>query len=112
MNQFISDDGSATLGELDHYLFGEGRHFHLHRVLGAHPARSKGLSGVRFAVWAPSAKRVSVVGDFNGWDGRRNSMKANASGIWELFIPGLAPGDLYKYEVETRDGTLAPLKAD
>src|SRR6185437_2020629 len=106
MQQFGSENTSVSLGELDHYLLGEGRHFHLHRVLGAHPMHVNGLSGVRFAVWAPTARRVSVVGDFNGWDGRRHPMKPNQSGIWELFIPGIAAGALYKYEIEGPGGNL------
>ena len=112
MNQLSPDDGAA-LGELDHYLLAEGRHFHLHRVLGAHAGRSKGAPGIRFAVWAPNARSVAVVGDFNHWDGGRHPMKRHpSSGVWELFIPELEPGTLYKYEVVGPDGGKLPQKAD
>jgi 1,4-alpha-glucan branching enzyme len=101
------------LGELDMYLFGEGRHWHIYRVLGAHPHQVDGIDGVLFAVWAPNAERVSVVGDFNQWDGRRNMMRSRGnSGLWELFIPGLVPGDLYKYELRNRDTGAILLKTD
>jgi 1,4-alpha-glucan branching enzyme len=84
----------------------------LYSVLGAHPVQLEGVSGVRFAVWAPKASRVSVIGDFNHWDGRFHPMRLRGnSGLWELFIPGLAPGTLYKYEVQSQDGTAAH-KAD
>ncbi|MEO1750359.1 1,4-alpha-glucan branching protein GlgB [Thiofaba sp. EF100] len=101
------------LGELDMYLFGEGRHWHVYRVLGAHPHQVDGIDGVLFAVWAPNAERVSVVGDFNQWDGRRNMMRSRGGGgLWELFIPGLVPGDLYKYELRNRDSGTILLKTD
>ncbi|MFZ5536170.1 MAG: 1,4-alpha-glucan branching protein GlgB [Pseudomonadota bacterium] len=101
------------LGELDMYLFGEGRHWHVYRVLGAHPHQVDGIDGVLFAVWAPNAERVSVVGDFNQWDGRRNMMRSRGGGgLWELFIPGLVPGDLYKYELRNRDSGAILLKTD
>ena len=78
------------LGELDLHLFGEGSHWYAYRMLGAHAQRVDDVDGVRFAVWAPSAERVSVVGNFNQWDGRRHMMRVRgASGVWELFIPGL-----------------------
>ncbi len=81
------------LGELDEYLLAEGRHLQLYRRLGAHPTEHEGAAGVAFAVWAPNARRVSVVGDFNAWDGRRNPMrKRYGGGLWELFVPGLEPG--------------------
>ena len=101
------------LSDYDLYLFGEGRHWHAYRFLGAHVHEVDGVRGVLFAVWAPNAERVSVVGDFNAWDGRRHPMRARgASGIWELFIPDLAPDALYKYELRSRhDGSLH-LKAD
>ncbi len=102
----------ALLGELDLHLIGEGRHFELGRVLGARLVTVDGVSGVRFAVWAPNARRVSVVGHFNGWDGRRHPMRLrHGAGVWELFIPRLAPGEVYKYEVLGPQGLL-PLKAD
>ncbi|MEW5974087.1 MAG: 1,4-alpha-glucan branching protein GlgB [Pseudomonadota bacterium] len=101
------------LGELDMYLFGEGRHWHVYRVLGAHPHQADGIDGVLFAVWAPNAERVSVVGDFNQWDGRRNMMRSRGGGgLWELFIPGLVAGDLYKYELRNRDSGAILLKTD
>ncbi|PRP92712.1 1,4-alpha-glucan branching enzyme GlgB [Enhygromyxa salina] len=83
------------------------------RIFGAHPCEREGVAGVRFAVWAPSAARVAVVGDFNDWDGGRDPMRARAElGVWELFIPGVAVGALYKYELRTHDGRTLPLKAD
>jgi 1,4-alpha-glucan branching enzyme len=100
-----------VLGELDIYLLAEGNHLASYRKLGAHPLVHEGIEGVAFAVWAPNARRVSVVGDFNSWDGRRMPMR-NVSGFWELFVPGLRPGHLYKYEILGADGQLLPLKAD
>ncbi len=101
------------LGDIDLHLLAEGRHHDLGRCLGAHPMVVEGVRGVRFAVWAPNARRVSVVGDFNGWDGRRHPMRQRyGAGIWELFIPRLAPGALYKYELLGPDGGMLPLKAD
>jgi 1,4-alpha-glucan branching enzyme len=95
------------------YLMGEGRHYDTYEKLGAHIRTVNGISGVHFGVWAPSARRVSVVGDFNGWDGRANVMRARgSSGIWELFIPELSEGAVYKYEVIGPEGTMLPLKAD
>ncbi|MBY0511988.1 MAG: 1,4-alpha-glucan branching protein GlgB [Rhodospirillaceae bacterium] len=103
----------GIIGELDLYLMGEGRHWHLHHKLGAHLAERGGMSGVAFALWAPNARRVSVVGDFNAWDAQRHKMQtAGGSGVWQLFIPGLTAGALYKYEIEGRDGDVQPLKAD
>ena len=100
------------LGDMDLYLFSEGNHRDLANRLGAQPIEVEGIAGVRFSVWAPNAKRVSVVGPFNNWDGRRHPMRLrHASGVWELFIPGLAVGETYKYEVLAHDGVL-PLKAD
>ncbi len=93
-------------GDLDLHLFGEGRHHHAYRFLGAHPREVDGIEGCLFAVWAPAVRRISVVGDFNGWNGLRHPMRnLGVSGVWELFIPGLTPGDLYKYEIlsEQRD---------
>jgi 1,4-alpha-glucan branching enzyme len=101
-----------TVGELDLHLAAEGRHEELHRVLGAHPREVDGIAGVAFAVWAPSARSVSVVGDFNSWDGRVHPMRTlGASGVWELFLPAAAEGAVYKYEMRTQDGSLL-LKAD
>jgi 1,4-alpha-glucan branching enzyme len=102
-----------VVGELDRYLLGEGRHEHLYEVLGARPMAFEGVSGVQFAVWAPAARRVSVVGPFNQWDGRRHPMRLHpTNGVWDLFVPGLTSGELYKFELIAADGTLLPLKAD
>ncbi|HEX2141235.1 MAG TPA: 1,4-alpha-glucan branching protein GlgB, partial [Candidatus Limnocylindria bacterium] len=101
-----------TLGELDLHLIGEGNHERLWEVLGAHPRTVEGTAGVAFAVWAPNARSVRVVGDFDRWDGRLLPMRSlGASGVWELFVPDIGPGELYKYEVVGRDGSLR-LKAD
>jgi len=91
------------LTDFDMYLFGEGKHRHAYRFMGSHPHQVGSVAGVLFAVWAPNAERVSVVGDFNHWDGRRHPMRVRgSSGVWELFIPELAPGVLYKYEIRNR----------
>ncbi|GGG35801.1 1,4-alpha-glucan branching enzyme GlgB 1 [Caldovatus sediminis] len=101
------------LGALDMHLFAEGRHRELGRVFGARAMRVDGVPGVRFAVWAPNALRVSVVGPFNAWDGRRHPMRRRQeAGVWELFIPRLAPGALYQYELLDAQGRLLPLKTD
>ena len=103
---------ATSLRDLDLHLFGEGNHHGIYRVLGAHPEQREGVAGTRFAVWAPNAKRISVVGDFNFWDGRRHPMQAvGSAGVWELFIPELGPGALYKYEILTRQNHLL-LKSD
>jgi 1,4-alpha-glucan branching enzyme len=102
-----------VLGELDLHLLGEGNHLASYRKLGAHPIVHEGVEGVAFAVWAPNARRTSVVGDFNGWDGRRMPMRRRPEiGVWELFVPELRPGPLYKYELLGPEGALLPLKAD
>ena len=96
---------APTLGELDVHLFAEGTHRRLWQVLGAHPMTVDGVAGTRFAVWAPNARRVSVIGHFNRWDGRVMPMRTlGSSGVWELFVPGVGKGDLYKYEILTREG--------
>jgi 1,4-alpha-glucan branching enzyme len=101
------------LGELDIHLISEGRHRELADCLGAHAMQVDGIEGVRFAVWAPNAARVSVVGDFNAWDGRRHPMRSRLpSGVWELFIPRLQPGERYKYELLDRNWQPLPLRAD
>ncbi len=101
------------LGDLDLHLLAEGRHHDLGRTLGAHPMVVDGVRGVRFAVWAPNARRVSVVGDFNHWDGRRLPMRLRAeAGVWEVFVPRLMPGAIYKYEIAGPWGEVLPLKAD
>ncbi|MGY2262518.1 1,4-alpha-glucan branching protein GlgB [Pseudomonas sp. SDO55104_S430] len=100
------------LGEMDLYLFAEGNHRDLSSALGAQLKTVDGVDGVRFAVWAPNARRVSVVGDFNNWDGRRHPMRVRyPTGVWELFIPRLQAGEAYKYEILGKEGIL-PLKAD
>ncbi|NEX21439.1 1,4-alpha-glucan branching protein GlgB [Thiorhodococcus mannitoliphagus] len=92
-----------VLSDFDLHLLGEGRHWHAYRVLGSHYHEVDGVSGIQFAVWAPNAERVSVVGDFNAWDGRTYPMRVRGgSGVWELFIPGLEPGGYYKYEIRDR----------
>ncbi len=101
-----------TLGDVDLHLFGEGRHLRLWEVLGAHPRTHNGMAGVSFAVWAPNASAVRVVGDWNGWDGRVHPMRSlGASGVWELFVPGVGPGARYKFEIVGGDNRLV-LKAD
>ncbi|MCE9542099.1 MAG: 1,4-alpha-glucan branching protein GlgB [Verrucomicrobia bacterium] len=103
---------APMLGEVDLYLLGEGRHLEAYRVLGAHPRVIEGVGGTAFAVWAPNAQRVSVVGDFNGWDGRRHMMRRlGGSGIWEIFIPEVSEGDHYKFEIRGREGEVF-LKTD
>ena len=102
-----------VLGELDVHLLVEGNHLASYQKLGAHAVLHDGVEGIAFAVWAPNAQRVSVVGDFNAWDGRRMPMrKRHAGGFWEIFVPGLRPGHLYKYELLGAHGELLPLKAD
>jgi 1,4-alpha-glucan branching enzyme len=101
------------LGDLDLHLFGEGKHWHAYRFLGAHVHAVDGVTGVLFAVWAPNAERVSVVGDFNRWDGRPHQLRVRGgSGIWELFIPNLGPGDFYKFEIRHRHSGAIVLKSD
>jgi 1,4-alpha-glucan branching enzyme len=101
------------LGDLDLHLIAQGTHYDLGRTLGAQTMTIDGVAGVRFAVWAPSARRVSVVGDFNAWDGRRNPMRLRPqAGVWEIFIPGLSVGERYKYEIVDGSGQLLPQKAD
>jgi 1,4-alpha-glucan branching enzyme len=96
-----------VLSEDDLYLYGEGKHYKIYEKLGCHLMSLNGIHGALFAVWAPSAKRVSVVGDFNDWDGRKHPMRLRGvSGIWELFIPGMNEGDLYKFEVQSQLGHL------
>ena len=101
-----------TLGEADLYLFGQGNEHRIYDKLGAHLTAVDGVAGTSFAVWAPMAQRVSVVGDFNQWDGRRHMMRSlGASGVWEIFVPGVAQGALYKFEVRDAAGHLL-LKTD
>lgn len=103
---------ACVLGDMDVWLLSEGTHHRPYERLGAHPVVMDGVSGVSFAVWAPNARRVSVVGDFNSWDGRRHMMRYRYEcGVWEIFIPHVAEGDLYKYEIKDVDGEIR-LKAD
>lgn len=103
---------SPTLGELDLYLFGQGEHFEAYKVFGAHPREVDGIPGTAFAVWAPNAQRVSVVGDFNSWDGRRHLMRRlGGSGVWEIFIPEVGEGTHYKFEIRGPHGDVF-LKTD
>ena len=100
------------LASQDQYLFNEGTHCRAYEMLGAHPRCIDGAEGTYFAVWAPNARRVSAVGDFNNWDGRRHCMRSlGASGVWELFVPEVGAGALYKYEILSRQGTIL-LKSD
>ena len=104
---------SPVLGPMDDYLFAEGTHSRVYGRLGAHVMEHEGVWGVHFAVWAPNARRVAVVGDFNSWDGRRHQMrKRHGPGIWEIFAPEVAEGAAYKYEIVGPQGELLPLKAD
>lgn len=101
-----------VLGEIDEYLLGEGTHHHIWKALGAHVMDHEGAEGTHFAVWAPNARRVSLVGDFNAWDGRRHVMRRRgATGVWEIFMPGVGEGTSYKYEVIGAYGEVH-LKAD
>jgi 1,4-alpha-glucan branching enzyme len=96
-----------VLGDVDLHLFGEGRHYRAWEKFGAHRLGIDGVEGVHFAVWAPNAQRVSVVGDFNRWDGRAHPMRRRgSSGVWEIFLPAVADGACYKYEIRTRAGAL------
>jgi 1,4-alpha-glucan branching enzyme len=121
----ITDDAGATvevedpyrfpsvLSEYDRHLLAEGTHYEAHDKLGAHPTLTDGVAGIVFAVWAPNARRVSVVGDFNAWDGRRHVMRLHpANGIWEIFVPGVAEGTRYKFEIHSRSGEPIALKSD
>ncbi len=101
------------LSDYDEYLLAEGTHARIYEKLGAHLKTVNNTDGVLFSVWAPNAVRVSVIGDFNNWDGRRHSMRYHAgSGIWNIFIPGLSEGALYKYEVNTRYQNYTVAKTD
>jgi 1,4-alpha-glucan branching enzyme len=102
-----------VLGDMDIWLLGEGTHLRPYEILGAHPCTMDSAAGTRFAVWAPNASRVSVVGDFNYWDGRRFPMRLRREcGVWELFLPGVSVGALYKFEIRTHDGQVLPGRSD
>ncbi len=121
---WIDDDGlrhqrvdpysfAPSVSSSDLALFASGGHVEAWRMLGAHPASFDGVAGIRFAVWAPNAERVSVVGPFCQWDGRRLPMRVlGSSGVWELFVPGLAVGTIYKYEIRSRVTGSVELKTD
>jgi 1,4-alpha-glucan branching enzyme len=115
-SQWEADDPyrfPPILAEIDLELLAEGNHLKLYEILGAQPRVLEGVDGVAFALWAPSAARVSVVGDFNGWDGRRHPMRhRHRAGVWEIFIPGVRRGAPYKFELLGADGKLLPQKAD
>jgi 1,4-alpha-glucan branching enzyme len=100
------------LSDFDLHLLGEGTELNLYKKLGAHCMTIDGVDGVGFAVFAPNARRVSVVGDFNFWDGRRHAMRVRGNGYWEIFVPAARSGDHYKYEIVDRTGRLLPLKSD
>ena len=112
---YIAEDTyrfTPTLGDMDIYLLAEGKHLEMYKKLGAHVMEKEGVKGVGFAVWAPNAKRVSVVGAFNNWDGRVDVMRKHPScGVWDIFIPGFGEGELYKYEIKTQSNDVF-LKAD
>ncbi|NET61315.1 MAG: 1,4-alpha-glucan branching enzyme, partial [Symploca sp. SIO2E6] len=95
---------SPMLTPLDLHLFAEGNHHRIYEKLGAHPTQMDGVKGVYFAIWAPNARNISVLGDFNHWDGRKHQMRKDNSGIWDLFIPEVGIGEHYKYEVKNYEG--------
>ncbi|RKZ84801.1 MAG: 1,4-alpha-glucan branching enzyme [Candidatus Parabeggiatoa sp. nov. 1] len=104
---------TPQLSDFDMHLFSEGKHWHAYRFLGSHVHEADGIGGVLFAVWAPNAERISVVGDFNRWDGRAHPMRTHGSnGIWELFIPDMAPGTFYKFEIRNRQSGDVFYKSD
>ncbi len=103
----------SPLGPLDRHLFAEGTHLRAWEKLGAHPVEIDGVAGTAFAVWAPNARRVAVVGDFNAWDGRRHGMRRHPDcGVWDIFVPEVGRGARYKFEIKGPDGARLPLKAD
>ena len=92
------------MGEMDRHLFAEGNHHHIWQRMGAHRCERDGVAGVMFCLWAPHAMSVGLIGDLNSWDGRHHPMQLRTGGIWELFVPGMAVGSLYKYEIRTQEG--------
>jgi 1,4-alpha-glucan branching enzyme len=112
---FVTDPYSfgPVLGPIDDVLMAEGSHQRLHDKLGAHAITHEGADGMHFAVWAPNARRVAVVGDFNDWDAARHGMRRRGdTGVWEIFLPDIGPGRAYKFDITGADGTVQPLKAD
>ncbi len=109
-NEHSTHDAYSFLPQLpdfDLHLFAEGKHWHAYRMLGAHTHTADGVDGILFATWAPNAERVSVIGNFNHWDGRCHPMRCRGgTGVWELFVPGLSAGDLYKFEIRSRNGRI------
>ena len=102
-----------VLSDFDIHLLSEGTHYKSYEKLGGHLITHQGYSGVHFAVWAPNALRVSVVGNFNHWDGRRHPMRSlGSSGLWEIFVPDLAQGEVYKFEIKSRHAGYLVTKAD
>ncbi len=101
------------ISDFDIHLFNQGKHWHIYKILGAHHRTNDGVTGTLFATWAPNAERVSVVGDFNHWDGRCHAMRnRGTNGVWEIFIPGVSPGALYKFEIRSRHHGRVQLKSD
>jgi len=104
---------TTQINDFDLHLFSEGKHLHIYKILGAHHKQIDGIDGILFATWAPNALRVSIIGDFNNWDGRRHPMRSRgSSGVWELFIPGMKDGDLYKFEIHNRNTRKILSKSD
>ncbi|MEJ2115099.1 MAG: 1,4-alpha-glucan branching enzyme, partial [Gammaproteobacteria bacterium] len=102
-----------NISDYDLYLFNQGRHWHIYRILGAHCIEIDGIQGVQFAVWAPNAERVSIIADFNRWDGRRHPMQSiGSSGVWVLFIPEVATEIPYKFEIRNRESGQILVKSD
>src|SRR4051812_23809640 len=103
----------SLLSDLDLHLLTEGKHYHAYERLGAHPCELAGARGTRFAVWAPGAHEVAVIGDFNGWDPAANPLEERGdSGYWEVFVPGASPGALYKYRIRSKHDDSVVDKAD
>src|SRR6266498_5178885 len=103
----LRGDAPSLLGDTDVHLFNEGTHARLYDKLGSRVIQHRGATGAYFAVWAPNADRVSVIGDFNGWDGRVHPMRSIVpGGFWEIFIPGLPEGEKYKFEIRTATGAI------
>lgn len=104
----------SIFSDFDLYLFGQGQHYHIYEKMGAHPRTVQGVKGVNFAVWAPNAQTISVIGDFNHWERGANPMHLRHQdlGVWECFIPGLQVGDIYKYAIVSRVNNYMVDKAD